>query len=72
VTSPQQPPPACTRRVIHGSCTLHRGPIGFTNLVVTKHDQIIEFDPHVTGACVIRLEQHEARALRDALTQWLA
>jgi hypothetical protein len=72
VTSPQQAPPANPRRVIHGTCTLHRCPLGFTNLVVTKHDQIIEIDPHVTGACVIRLEQHEARALRDALTQWLA
>lgn len=72
MTNPQQPPPAPTRRVIHGTCTLHRGPTGFTNLVVTKHDQIIEFDPHVTGACIIRLQHDEARALRDALTQWLA
>ena len=72
MTNPDQPPPAHSRRVIHGTCTLHRGPIGFTNLVVAKHDQIIEFDPHVTGACVIRLEQHEARALRDVLTEWLA
>jgi hypothetical protein len=37
--------------------------------VVTKHDQITQLDPHITGACVIRLEQHEARALRDALTE---
>ena len=72
MTSPQQPAPAHTRRVIHGTCTLHRGPIGFTTLVVTKHDKIIESDPHVTGACIIRLQHHEARTLRDALTQWLA
>jgi hypothetical protein len=72
VTSPQQAPPAHPRRVIHGTCTLHRGPIGFTNLVVTKHDQIIKFDPDVTSARVIRLKHHEACALRDALTQWLA
>jgi hypothetical protein len=57
--------------VIHGTCSLHRGPIGFANVVVTKHGGVIEFDPHVTGACVIRLDETEACALRDQLAEWL-
>lgn len=71
VPDPDQPPPARTRRVIHGTCTLHRGPIGFTNLVITKVGGTIELDPHVTGACIIHLDETEASALRDTLTEWL-
>ena len=41
------------RRVIDVHCTTHGGPRGFTNLVVTKRDGLIEMDPHVTGQCVI-------------------
>jgi hypothetical protein len=60
-----------SRRVIHASCTTHGGTRGFSNLVVRKLDSEIEFDPHVTGACVLLLDEDEACALRDALTEWL-
>lgn len=60
-----------SRRVIHASCTQHGAARGFTNLVVRKLDGEIEFDPHATGACVLRLDEQEACALRDALTEWL-
>jgi hypothetical protein len=41
------------RRVIHATCRTHGGCIGFTNLVVTKRDGVIELAPHVTGQCVM-------------------
>lgn len=50
---------------------LHRGPVGFANVVVSKRGGEIVFDPHVTGACVLTLADGEAIALRDALTRWL-
>ncbi|MDQ3763008.1 MAG: hypothetical protein M3460_15585 [Actinomycetota bacterium] len=59
------------RRAIHATCALHRGPAGFANFVVRKLDGKIEFDPHVDGACMIRLDEDGARVLRDALTEWL-
>jgi hypothetical protein len=70
--APPTPPAAeRNRKVLHATCALHRGPVGFTNLVVSKRGGSIEFDPHVTGACVLTLAEHEAVALRDALTRWL-
>jgi hypothetical protein len=60
-----------TRKVIHASCSEHGGARGFTNLVATKRDGVIELDPHVTGQCVLTLVEEEAIALRDALTEWL-
>lgn len=36
---------------------LHRGPRGFANLVEGKHNGEIVLAPHVTGACVIILNQ---------------
>lgn len=68
MTSPDQPPPV--RKVIHGTCTRHRGPRGFTNLLVTRVGGMIVFDPHAVG-CRIELDEHEAAALRDQLTEWL-
>jgi hypothetical protein len=59
------------RKVIHATCALHRGSVGFANVVMSKRDGTIVFDPHVTGACVLMLAADEAIALRDALTQWL-
>ncbi|MGH3786579.1 MAG: hypothetical protein ACRDRG_08520 [Pseudonocardiaceae bacterium] len=59
------------RRVIHVQCSTHGGPIGYTNLVVRKVDGTIELDPHVTGACVILIDESGATELRDALTEWL-
>jgi hypothetical protein len=59
------------RRVLHVSCSVHGGPRGFTNLVVTKREGLIELDPHVTGECVIILDEAAATELFDALGEWL-
>jgi hypothetical protein len=56
------------RKAIPVSCALHRGPRGFANLVVErKRDGKIVLDPHVTGACVIILDEDAATALSDVL-----
>ena len=55
--------------MIHASCSVHQGPAGFTNLVVSQHGGEIEFDPHVDGSCKLTLCENEARALRDVLTE---
>jgi hypothetical protein len=59
------------RRVIPATCTIHAGARGFTNLVVTRRNGDIEFDPHATGACVVRLDESGAHDLRETLTEWL-
>jgi hypothetical protein len=59
------------RRVIHASCSVHPNGRGFTNLVVTKRDSDIELDPHVTGQCVIILDEAGATELFEALGEWL-
>ncbi|MCA1709637.1 MAG: hypothetical protein LC808_42720 [Actinobacteria bacterium] len=59
------------RRVIHVHCKVHGGPRGFTNLVCTKRNGDVELDPHVTGSCVIVLDEAAATALFDALGEWL-
>ena len=66
------------RRVIHATCMLHKGPIGFVNLAVRKIEassamapNYIEFDPHVTGTCVIRLDDTAATELFHLLGEWL-
>jgi hypothetical protein len=33
------------RKAIPGTCGLHRGPIGFANLMVNERDGTIVFDP---------------------------
>jgi hypothetical protein len=76
VTEAEQPPksehrPHHNRRVIPATCARHGGARGFTNLVATKRDGVIELDPHVTGQCVLTLAEDEATALRDALIEWL-
>lgn len=73
MTAPEQPPVARagTRRVIHASCTKHGGARKHTNLVMTKNGGEIMLDPHVTGQCVLTLDEAEAAAMRDALTEWL-
>jgi hypothetical protein len=63
--------PTSNRRVVHVSCSTHGGPAGFTNLVLRKLDGEIELDPHATGACVIRLDEDAATAVRDQLSEWL-
>jgi hypothetical protein len=60
------------RRVLHATCALHRGPVGFTNLVVSKRDDgTIVLEPHAAGACTIILQEPEAPQLFDALGEWL-
>jgi hypothetical protein len=59
------------RRVIDVHCSVHGGPRGFTNLVLTKRGKIIELDPHVTGGCVIILNEKAATELFDVLGEWL-
>ena len=45
--------------------------MGFTNLMVNMRGQTIVLDPHVTGCCVITLDEVGDRALYDALMEWL-
>jgi hypothetical protein len=59
------------RKAIPATCALHRGPTGFANLLVSMQGGTIVFHPHVTGACVISLDEEGATTLRDILTEWL-
>ena len=59
------------RRAIGVTCAVHRGPRGFANLVVEKQGGEIILDPHVTGECVIILDEDQARVIRDAFIEWL-
>jgi len=59
------------RKGIPASCQLHRGPVGFANLLVSMQEGSIVFDPHVTGACVMALDEEGARTLLFVLTEWL-
>ena len=60
------------RRAIPVSCGVHKGPRGFTNLVVErKSNGEIVLDPHVTGECVIILDEAGATALFEVLGTWL-
>jgi hypothetical protein len=59
------------RLVVHGTCTVHRGPVGYVNVLVTRLNGAIQLDPHVAGQCVITLAEPEAIELRDALARWL-
>lgn len=59
------------RRAIPATCTQHGGTPGFTNLLITKRDGEIELDPHVTGQCVIRLDESGARNMCETVMEWL-
>ncbi|MGB6161352.1 MAG: hypothetical protein WCF33_12885 [Pseudonocardiaceae bacterium] len=59
------------RKAIPATCGVHRGPIGFANLMVSKQGDSVVLDPHVTGECLITLGEQSAKALRDTLTEWL-
>jgi len=61
------------RRLIPATCQLHRGSIGFTNLVITrKPTGEIVFDPHVDQSCVLCLDKAAAGLLHETLGEWLA
>ena len=59
------------RKAIPATCGLHRGSMGFANLMVSKQGDSVVLDPHVTGECLITLKEESAKALRDILTEWL-
>jgi hypothetical protein len=64
--------PRGNRKAIPVTCGVHRGPRGFANLVVErKPNGDIVLGPHVTGQCVIILDETAARALFDLLGKWL-
>ncbi|MGH3825644.1 MAG: hypothetical protein ACRDQX_00500 [Pseudonocardiaceae bacterium] len=63
--------PCANRRAVGVTCAMHRGPRGFANLVLEKQDGEIIFDPHVTGECVLILDEDAAVVVRDALIEWL-
>ena len=59
------------RKLIDIYCSVHGGAHGFTNLVCTKRDNVIELDPHVTGQCVLVFDKKAATELFDVLGEWL-
>ena len=67
----QDGPARNNRRTIPSTCTTHRSGTGFCNLRVTRINGGIALDPHVTGACVIVLDEPATTALVDLLGQWL-
>ena len=50
------------------TCALHCGPAVIANVVVSKRNGTVEVTPHVTGACITRLDETQA----CALPEWLA
>jgi hypothetical protein len=59
------------RKAIPATCGLHRGPAGYANFLVSMQGGTIVLDPHVTGSCVIALDEEGAKTLRNILTEWL-
>jgi hypothetical protein len=39
--------------------------------MVSLQGRSVVFDPHVTGECLITLDEQSAKALRDLPTNWL-
>lgn len=61
-----------SERTIPTACQVDGGRRGSCNLRVSKaHDEIM-LDPHVTGSCVISLDESGALKMRNTLTEWLA
>ena len=58
------------RRTIAVTCR-HHGSAGFCNLRLTKVDGNIVLDPHVTGCCVLILDEIAATAVFEQLGDWL-
>ena len=59
------------RKAIPATCGLHRGLLGFANLMVSLQGDSIVLDPRVTGECLITFDEQSAKTLRDLLTHWL-
>jgi hypothetical protein len=70
VAGTEPPSKAANRRVLHVTCRIHGGAVGYTNLVITKLGSLIELDPHAIG-CVILLNEKAATELFDTLGEWL-
>lgn len=68
---PSPPPSGQRQRTIPVTCRVHSGAAGFCNLRVSKVDGDIVLDPHVTGACVIVLNEEAATALTGTIVEWL-
>lgn len=65
--------PAKTRRIFHATCVTHPGVPGFCNLEVLRTDDgDLILRPHATGACVVMIDETEARDLHTWLGQVLA
>jgi hypothetical protein len=59
------------RKALPATCLVHKGPIGFANLLVSMQGRSVVFDPHVTSACLYVLDEEGATTLLDTLTEWL-
>ena len=59
------------RRVIDITCSTHGGARGFTPLVCTKRDDLVELNPHATDGCVLVFDEKAASELFDVLGEWL-
>ena len=71
-----QPPgtqPTIDRRrvVLHASCSVHQGALGYANVAVRQRGGLIELDCHVDGSCLLTLDEDAATQLRDVLIEWL-
>jgi hypothetical protein len=72
VTAAEQQPTSDRRRVVlHASCSVHQGALGFANVVVRQRGGLIELDCHLDGTCVLTLDEDAATQLRDVLIEWL-
>lgn len=58
-------------KAIPATCERHRGPMSFANLMISKQGNSFVLDSHVTGECMITLNEQSAKALRDIVTEWL-
>ena len=45
--------------------------MGFANLMISKQGESFVLDPHVTGECLITLNENSAKELRGIVTEWL-
>ncbi len=59
------------RRAIPVRCLAHGGSEGLSVLRVERHGEEIVLAPHVSGACVIILDEAAAATLFDVLGMWL-
>lgn len=59
------------RRLIPATCRTHGGARGYCNLRLTREDGSVLLDPHVTGACVIELDETAVAQILDILGEWL-